>query len=270
MHTQRWIAAATVLTVALATLAVGAAPAGATGGSAVYGASATLSGPVTTGHIVVPLSAVSTNMAAHGYEQQEYFASGTAHAFEATSSPSDGRLTVAADDVGRLRDPHHRAPPDVTQEVQRHRRGRVAQRVGRRVLTRLGLPQPDADARRLCLGRRVGPGACHRWWFLHPRRPDGRRPRARGAEPLRVPPPPRRPVRARYVRPDRPGPAPQSRGRRIRVPQPAPHRGHRRIPVGLLHDRLRRRPPAGHARLRRDLHPQSRRLGDPASARAAD
>jgi hypothetical protein len=95
MHTQRWIAAATVLTLALGALAAGVSPAGATGGSAIYGASATLSGPVTTGHIVEPLSAVSTNMAANGYEEQEYFASGTAHAFKATSSPSDGRLAVA-------------------------------------------------------------------------------------------------------------------------------------------------------------------------------
>jgi hypothetical protein len=91
---SRWIAAAAVLTVALGTLA-GAAPAGAAGDSALYGASATLSGPVTTGQIIEPLSGVGTNLAANGYEEQEYFASGTAHAFKATSSPSDGRLVVA-------------------------------------------------------------------------------------------------------------------------------------------------------------------------------
>ena len=270
MHTQRWIAAATVLTVALATLAVGAAPAGATGGSAVYGASATLSGPVTTGHIVVPLSAVGTNMAAHGYEEQEYFASGTAHAFEATSSPSDGRLTVA---------PTTSAGYETRIIVRRPTSPKKFN--GTVVVEWLNVSEgessPDWDYLNPMLMRdgyawvgvsaqalAIGGGSS----ILGD--PDGRRPRARGAEPLRVPPPPRRPVRARYVRPDRPGPAPQSRGRRIRVPQPAPHRGHRRIPVGLLHDRLRRRPPAGHARLRRDLHPQSRRLGDPASARAAD
>jgi hypothetical protein len=73
----------------------GAAPAGAAGDSALYGASATLSGPVTTGQIIEPLSGVGTNLAANGYEEQEYFASGTAHAFKATSSPSDGRLVVA-------------------------------------------------------------------------------------------------------------------------------------------------------------------------------
>jgi hypothetical protein len=94
MHMSRWIAAAAVLTVALGTLA-GAAPAGAAGDSALYGASATLSGPVTTGQIIEPLSGVGTNLAANGYEEQEYFASGTAHAFKATSSPSDGRLVVA-------------------------------------------------------------------------------------------------------------------------------------------------------------------------------
>ena len=94
MHTPRWIAAAAVLTVALGTLA-DAAPAGATGDSALYEASATLSGPVTTGHIIEPLSGVATDLAANGYEEQEYFASGTAHAFKAISSPSDGRLTLA-------------------------------------------------------------------------------------------------------------------------------------------------------------------------------
>jgi hypothetical protein len=94
MHTQRWIAAAAVLTVALGTLA-GAAPAGAAGGSAVYGEAATLSGPVTTGQIIEPLSGVSTNLAANGYEEQEYFASGTAHAFKATASPSNGRWAIA-------------------------------------------------------------------------------------------------------------------------------------------------------------------------------
>jgi Alpha/beta hydrolase domain len=90
---KRWIAVTAVLTVALASLA-GAAPAGAAGGSDVYAATATLSGPITTGHISEPLPGVGTDLAAHGYVEQEYFASGTAHAFKATSSPSDGRLAI--------------------------------------------------------------------------------------------------------------------------------------------------------------------------------
>jgi hypothetical protein len=93
MQTQRWIAVTAVLTVALATLA-GTAPAGAASGNAVYAATATLSGPITTGQIIEPLSGVGTNLAASGYVEQEYFASGTAHAFKATSSPSNGRLTI--------------------------------------------------------------------------------------------------------------------------------------------------------------------------------
>jgi Alpha/beta hydrolase domain len=93
MHTQRWITVTAVLIIGLATLA-GAAPAGAAGGSDVYAATATLSGPVTTGHVIEPLSGVGTNLAANGYVEQEYFASGTAHAFKATSSPSDGRWTI--------------------------------------------------------------------------------------------------------------------------------------------------------------------------------
>ncbi len=93
MLTQRWIAVIAVLTVALATLA-GTAPAGAANENALYAASATLSGPVTTGQIIEPLSGVGTNLAATGYVEQEYFASGTAHAFKATSSPSNGHLTI--------------------------------------------------------------------------------------------------------------------------------------------------------------------------------
>jgi hypothetical protein len=97
MPMQRWIAVTATLAVALASLAAlaGAAPAGADGAGGLYAATATLSGPVTTGHIIEPLSAVATNLAAHGYVEQEYFASGTAHAFAATSSPSDGRLVIA-------------------------------------------------------------------------------------------------------------------------------------------------------------------------------
>jgi hypothetical protein len=95
MRTQRWMATVAVLTVALGTLA-GATPAGATASeSALYGADATLSGPVTTGQIVEPLSGVGTNLAASGYEEQEYFASGTAHAFKTTANPSSGRWTIA-------------------------------------------------------------------------------------------------------------------------------------------------------------------------------
>ncbi len=94
MPTQKWIAVTAVLTIALASLA-GTAPAGAASESDVYAAAATLSGPITTGHISEPLSGVGTDLAANGYVEQEYFASGTAHAFDATSSPSDGRLAIA-------------------------------------------------------------------------------------------------------------------------------------------------------------------------------
>src|ERR1019366_955901 len=93
MHKSRWVltgvAAATVT--ACGPAAGTSAP--ATHGS-VYAASATLTGPVRVGHIIEPASAVSTNLAAHGYVEQEFFASGTAHAFTATSSPADGRWTI--------------------------------------------------------------------------------------------------------------------------------------------------------------------------------
>jgi hypothetical protein len=56
-----------------------------------YPQAATLSGPVTVGHIIEP--AFSGTLPA-GYVEQEYFASGTASAFEATSEPADGRWSV--------------------------------------------------------------------------------------------------------------------------------------------------------------------------------
>ncbi len=56
---------------------------------------ATLSGPVTVGHVVEPLSANAPGLTAHGYVEQEYFASGTASAFTSTATPSDGRWSVA-------------------------------------------------------------------------------------------------------------------------------------------------------------------------------
>jgi hypothetical protein len=62
---------------------------------AIYRAEATLTGPITTGHIIEPLSALPLDLAAHGYVEQEFFASGTATAFQATSSPRDGKWSVA-------------------------------------------------------------------------------------------------------------------------------------------------------------------------------
>jgi hypothetical protein len=66
-----------------------AVPASPSGGSA-----ATFSGPVTVGHVVEPETALPTGLVAHDYVEQEFFASGTAHAFGTTSAPSDGRWTV--------------------------------------------------------------------------------------------------------------------------------------------------------------------------------
>jgi hypothetical protein len=60
-----------------------------------YTAAASLSGPITTGHIVEPLTANPSNLAANGYMEQEFFASGTATAFKATSMPSNGKWKIA-------------------------------------------------------------------------------------------------------------------------------------------------------------------------------
>ncbi len=63
--------------------------------TATYPAEATLYGPITVGHIVEPLSGLPLDLGAHGYVQQEFFASGKATAFTATSAPSDGNWTIA-------------------------------------------------------------------------------------------------------------------------------------------------------------------------------
>jgi hypothetical protein len=60
-----------------------------------YQATATFTGPITTGHVIEPLSANPLNLAANGYVQEEFFAAGEATAFTAKSEPSNGRWTIA-------------------------------------------------------------------------------------------------------------------------------------------------------------------------------
>jgi hypothetical protein len=59
-----------------------------------FHASANLSGPITTGHVIEPVSATPLDLAADGYVEQEFFAAGTAMAFKADSRPSDGEWTI--------------------------------------------------------------------------------------------------------------------------------------------------------------------------------
>ena len=207
MQTQRWIAVTAVLIIGLATLA-GAAPAGAAGGSDVYAATATLSGPVTTGHVIEPLSGVGTNLAANGYVEQEYFASGTAHAFKATSSPSDGRWTI---------EPTTSAPYETRLIVRRPSSPKKFN--GTVVVEWLnvsaGESSPDWDYLNPMLmaegyawvGVSAQALAINGGSSILGTQQRGRRAGAAGAEPLRIPPPSGRPVRAGHVRPDRPGPA---------------------------------------------------------------
>ncbi len=71
-------------------------PSGSTSfASATYPAQATLTGPITTGHVIEPAAVVPLDLSAYGYVEQEFFASGTATAFKATSSPSNGQWSIA-------------------------------------------------------------------------------------------------------------------------------------------------------------------------------
>ena len=96
---------------------IGGTPAGAvTGGNGIYAAAASFSAPPDTGTISEPLSALPIGLAPYGYVQDEYFAAGTAHAFQATAAPSDGRWTIVPTTAAALPHPHsgshaRRIPP---------------------------------------------------------------------------------------------------------------------------------------------------------------
>ena len=146
------MATVVALSVTLLLLAAGLATGGPAGGALPAAAAthqaapsfktaATMSGPVTTGHMIEPLTGQPSELVADGYGEQEYFASGTATAFEATSMPSDGKWSVDAARLGAVHDEDPRAPAGRPGQVQRHGGRRVDERHGRRVGPRLGLPQ---------------------------------------------------------------------------------------------------------------------------------
>jgi hypothetical protein len=65
--------------------------------TAAWAAPAAFSTPPDVGHVIEPISANPTGLAAHDYVEQEYFASGRAYSFTSTSTPSDGRWTFTVD-----------------------------------------------------------------------------------------------------------------------------------------------------------------------------
>jgi len=89
------VAGALMMVASVSGASIGGTPAGAvTGGNGIYAAAASFSAPPDTGTISEPLSALPIGLAPYGYVQDEYFAAGTAHAFQATAAPSDGRWTI--------------------------------------------------------------------------------------------------------------------------------------------------------------------------------
>ncbi len=87
---------AAVALVALAAVMAGPAVVGASTSAPQvdYQAVASFTNPPATGHISEPLSAQPSELAENGYVEQEFFASGTATAFTATSMPSDGKWSI--------------------------------------------------------------------------------------------------------------------------------------------------------------------------------
>ena len=76
----------TILTVSVASSpSCRSGPTARLGGSVWHGldltAAATFNGPFTVGHVIEPLTALPTDLASHDYVEQEFSASGTAHAF---------------------------------------------------------------------------------------------------------------------------------------------------------------------------------------------
>jgi hypothetical protein len=68
------------------------------------GARAELSGPVSTGRFIEPISAVPVDLAAHGYLSEEFFVSGTASAYGAVGPlGTDGRWSVTAQESADYR-----------------------------------------------------------------------------------------------------------------------------------------------------------------------
>jgi hypothetical protein len=95
---RTWLAHAALVGVCALSTTVGltgVTPAGATKApKGSYDAAAVLTGPITTGHIVEPETGLPSQLTTYGYEEQEYFAAGTATAFTAKSEPSDGKWSV--------------------------------------------------------------------------------------------------------------------------------------------------------------------------------
>ena len=92
---------------------------------------AQLTGPITEGYAIEPLSVHPTGLAANGYMEQEYFASGTASAFTATSAPANGRWSIAPTTSAFYRTRILVRRPIDPSPLQRHRGRRVDERLRR-------------------------------------------------------------------------------------------------------------------------------------------
>ena len=95
-RTSRWSAVLLVVAATMAACGSEAKLSSTTSATEATGwrAPAVFSRPPAAGHIIDPLSANPTDLTAHGYVEQEYFASGTAYAFKGHAMPSDGKWTI--------------------------------------------------------------------------------------------------------------------------------------------------------------------------------
>ena len=225
-----------------------------------FHSAATLSGPITTGHVIEPLSAQPLDLGASGYVEQEFFASGTATAFTASSFPSNGDWSITPTTsapyetrilVRRPADPA-RFNGTVVVEWMNVTAGESAPdwQYLNPLLERDGYAWVGVSAQRLAVdGGKALVGV-----------PSGAGPGSGGlvavrAGTVRLAPPSGRSVRTGHVRPDREGaPCPERAGARRLEAQA--RRRRRRVAVGRLPDDVRRCRRATDAHLRRRLHPQ--------------
>jgi Alpha/beta hydrolase domain len=105
LHRRHPVVASSGLMLAACLFAGGLAvvPSVGAGAATTLGAAATFSGPVTVGHVIEPISVHPSGIAAHGYVEQEFFASGTARAFHSNSMPSDGKWKITASSTAPYR-----------------------------------------------------------------------------------------------------------------------------------------------------------------------
>lgn len=120
-------ALAAILAVCVVTSA-SAQAAAATSPATIFHRAAVLTGPVTTGQVIEPISAQTPDLAANGYVEQEFFRRRDGDRVQGRHPAERREVDDHADDVGSVQDQDPGATTKGPDPFQRDGRGRVAQR----------------------------------------------------------------------------------------------------------------------------------------------